>query len=281
MAKSSLDVRFGRCCQIINSLFMIKALFFDIDGTLVSFNTHHIPQSAVDAISEAKRRGVGVYISTGRPVRLINNLGQIEHLIDGYITANGACSMVGDKVVSCISIPEAEARALVGAADREGFAMLVVGERDLTVRNDNAEVDRLFRRMLNVSNLGEDIDIEDVLSQRIIQLTPIIDMPAERRLMPLLPHCVSARWYPDFTDITARGADKGSALRTMAAYLGLDISETMAFGDGGNDRSILREAGVGVAMGNAADDVKAVADYVTTSVDDDGISNALRRFGVI
>ena len=67
----------------------------------------------------------------------------------------------------------------------------------------------------------------------------------------------------------------------MAARLGLDISETMAFGDGGNDLSIIRRAGIGVAMGNAGPDVKAAADYVTTSVDDDGILNALVRLGVI
>lgn len=52
---------------------MIKAIFFDIDGTLVSFNTHRIPQSAIDAISMAKAKGVRIYISTGRPLSLINN----------------------------------------------------------------------------------------------------------------------------------------------------------------------------------------------------------------
>ena len=55
----------------------------------------------------------------------------------------------------------------------------------------------------------------------------------------------------------------------------------MAFGDGGNDISMLRHAGIGVAMGNANDDVKAVADYVTTSVDENGIANALKHFHII
>ena len=68
---------------------------------------------------------------------------------------------------------------------------------------------------------------------------------------------------------------------TMAGRLGLDASETMAFGDGGNDKTIIAAAGVGIAMGNATDEVKAVADYVTTSVDDDGIRNALKHFNII
>lgn len=67
----------------------------------------------------------------------------------------------------------------------------------------------------------------------------------------------------------------------MADYLGLNIDETMAFGDGGNDISIIKKAGIGVAMGNAGDNLKEVADYITTSVDEDGVKNALVHFGVI
>ena len=59
------------------------------------------------------------------------------------------------------------------------------------------------------------------------------------------------------------------------------MGETMAFGDGGNDISIIKEAGIGVAMGNAGEEVKEIADYVTSSVDDDGVKNALLHFGVI
>ena len=90
---------------------MIKALFFDVDGTLVSFKTHQIPQSTIDALTEAKRRGTGIYISTGRPMRLINNLDSIRHLIDGYISATGAYCTIGGDVIRCITIPDNEARA--------------------------------------------------------------------------------------------------------------------------------------------------------------------------
>ena len=79
---------------------MFKALFFDIDGTLVSFATHQIPASTVEALRKAKEKGVKIFISTGRPPSIITNLGQIEGLIDGYITANGAYCFVGKETVS-------------------------------------------------------------------------------------------------------------------------------------------------------------------------------------
>ena len=99
--------------------------------------------------------------------------------------------------------------------------------------------------------------------------------------MARMPQCVSGRWHPEFTDITANGADKGKGILAMARHEGFDVSRTMAFGDGGNDTSMILQAGIGVAMGNAIDDLKRQADYVTTTVDDDGILKALRHFEVI
>ena len=67
----------------------------------------------------------------------------------------------------------------------------------------------------------------------------------------------------------------------MARHEGFNPDRTIAFGDGGNDTSMILQAGIGIAMGNAIDDLKRQADYVTTTVDDDGILNALRHFKVV
>lgn len=99
--------------------------------------------------------------------------------------------------------------------------------------------------------------------------------------MPYLHGCISSRWCQEFADVTARNADKGRGLLAVAAHQGIDVNETAAFGDGGNDIPIVKTAGVGIAMGNANDALKAVADYVTTSVDDDGIYNALKHLKII
>lgn len=261
---------------------MIRSLFFDIDGTLCSFKTHDIPQSTVRALEAAKARGVRIFISTGRPIAIINNLGTIEHLIDGYITTNGAYCFTGGTTVCCTPIPADDVQTLLDDAVENGYPCIVAADCGIAVYGDAREiVDRVFRGELNVSNLDIDRPNDDVINGNILQITSFCSPEHEKTLMGKVSHCVSGRWHPAFTDITADGADKGKGLAAMAKHLGLDISETMAFGDGGNDISIIRRAGIGVAMGNAGADVKAAADYVTTSVDEDGVMNALLHFGVI
>lgn len=257
------------------------ALFFDIDGTLVSFKTHEIPASAILALTQAKANGHQVFIATGRPPIIITNLGAIEHLIDGYVTTNGALCYIGDDIVSCQAIPIDDARRIVDDAKEKGYGLIVVGERDIAVLDPIGNVDRIFRQELAVKNLELSIPVDKVLQQRILQMTPFFDADYERELMARLPHCTSGRWHPEFTDITGALADKGQGVLTMAAHIGLDVSHTLAFGDGGNDLSMIRTAGIGIAMGNAIDVLKADADYITTSVDDDGIRNALKHFELI
>lgn len=87
---------------------MIRAAFFDIDGTLVSFKTHKIPQSAVDAIKALHDQGGRVYISTGRPIAIVTNIGQISDIVDGYITFNGAYTFVGNDDINIDAIPASD-----------------------------------------------------------------------------------------------------------------------------------------------------------------------------
>lgn len=258
---------------------MIKALFFDIDGTLVSFKTHVIPQSTVDALRQAKDRGAKVYISTGRPVDFINNLSQIEDLIDGYITTTGALCIVGNEKFGCHSISKENVEKILAAANKWNKSCIVVGAEDCGVLNDSEELTKQFREGLNLHYDFHPLD--EVLKEPILQISPFFDENEEAEVMKGITGCVSSRWHPAFTDITNINADKGKALLVMAKHEGFKIEETMAFGDGGNDLPIIKQAGIGVAMGNARESVKAIADYVTTSVDNDGIKNALLHFNVI
>jgi len=265
----------------MNNMTERYALFFDIDGTLVSFKTHEIPDSTIQALAQAKANGSRVYIATGRPPVILNNLGAIENLIDGYITTNGALCFVGDELVCCQPIPQEDVMTCVEDAKEKGYSLIVVGRKDVAVLDPTGDVDRIFRQMLAVKNLDQASPLDVVLQQDILQLTPFFPADYEPELLARMPQCVSGRWHPEFTDITANGADKGKGIIAMASHEGFDPSRTMAFGDGGNDSSMILQAGIGIAMGNAIDALKEQADYVTTSVDDDGILQALRHYNVI
>lgn len=262
-------------------MVLIKALFLDIDGTLVSFETHSIPSSTIAALTEAKARGVHIFISTGRPLAIINNLQAIEHLIDGYITSNGAYCFIGKEEVVCKPIPEEDVKRVLALSDEHGFSCIVVSKTEIMVHNADELFDSIFRKMLNVKNIQDDVPATTFLEQPILQLTPLITPEQEAALLPQLRHCMSTRWYPAFTDITLTGIDKAAGIDAFVAHQGLQLSETMAIGDGGNDIAMLRHAGVGVAMGNASAEVKEAADYVTESVDEDGVRKALEKFGVV
>ena len=257
------------------------ALFFDIDGTLVSFKSHEIPASTIFALTQAKANGSRVYIATGRPPVILTNLGAIEHLIDGYITTNGALSYVGDQLVCCQPIPMQDVMTCVNDAQEKGYILIVVGRKEVAVLDPKGDVDRIFRQMLAVKNLDKASPLDEVLQQDVLQLTPFFPADYEPQLLARMSQCVSGRWHPEFTDITANGADKGKGIQAIARHEGFDPSHTIAFGDGGNDTSMILQAGIGVAMGNAIDVLKQQADYITSSVDEDGILNALRHFRVV
>ena len=108
-------------------------------------------------------------------------------------------------------------------------------------------------------------------------------MPPERdeELRQAMPDCFVTRWCDVFCDIVPSNSSKPAGIRAALEHYGLRQEETIAFGDGGNDIPIIEYAGIGVAMGNATDDVKAAADYVTDTVDEDGVVTALQRFGVL
>jgi Cof subfamily protein (haloacid dehalogenase superfamily) len=255
---------------------MIKALFFDIDGTLVSFKTHRIPDSTRKAIETVRSKGVKVFIATGRHFSVINNLDDMT--FDGYITMNGCYCLQGDgNVIFKKSIEQSDVVRFIDYMQREKeFPCLFVEEHTLSLNYIDDEmqflVDLLKQDTLPVN------DLDYYRDKELFQLTAFFKDSQEKEMTRLLPNSSFLRWYPSFADVIAKGVDKGVGIDQFCNYYGFSLDETMAFGDGGNDIEMLRHAGIGVAMGNATDNVKRAADYVTDSVDDDGILKALRHF---
>ena len=159
---------------------MTKALFFDIDGTLVSFRTHEIPASAVEALSAAKAKGHRIFIATGRPRVIINNLGPLQErgLIDGYVTMNGAYCFVGDEVIYKSSIPTDDVRTLTDYCAQRSIPCIVVGEHTICVCQPDERVQQIFHEHLRVTTPLPDTPLHEAIDgKEIFQLTPFLDDP--------------------------------------------------------------------------------------------------------
>lgn len=261
---------------------MTKAIFLDIDGTLVSFKTHTIPQSTIDALVEAHSKGVKIFIATGRPSVIINNLGALQErgIIDGYAAMNGAYCFVGDKVLHKCAIPAEDVRAIASVCKERDYACIFVREKSISACLVNNELREIFYNHLHVDHIRE-VDFEEAVQGEILMVTPFMTKEQEQEIIPLTSHCEIGRWHPAFSDISASGNTKQHGIDIICSHFGIRLEDTMAIGDGGNDISMLKHAGIGIAMGNANEEVKSYADYVTTSVDEDGIANALKHFGII
>ena len=256
----------------------IKAVFFDIDGTLVSFTTHTVPESARRAIGELRQRGVKVFISTGRLLKHVSIVSDIE--VDGYITVNGSyCITAAGDVIFERAFTRQTVERVIDLAEQYGFDLNVMTHDNMYVTGMGERV-QYIAKMINI--MPEVTDVRAIAAtQSVVQMCPYIDNELEQKIMPLLPDCVGSRWIDLFMDLNLKGVDKSLGISEVMKYYGMDLSQAMAFGDGGNDIPMVRDAAIGVAMGNACDELKQVADYVTSSVDEDGVERALEHFGLI
>jgi len=254
---------------------LIKAIFFDIDGTLVSFTTHSVPQSTIDAIHDVRQRGIKVFIATGRPRPFINNIAGVEY--DGIMSVNGASIIMNDGTVVCHKpVDKDDIRRMVAYQNLHPMAVAYATDDDAFVTHYSEDFREVFA-LLDLPN-PKLLPASEALSMDVMQVIAFFKEVDEPHIMSnVLSNCDAQRWHPYFADCIAGGTSKATGIDDIVDYLGIDLSETMAFGDGGNDKLMLQHAGVGVAMGNASDEVMACADIITDSVDDDGIARILRN----
>lgn len=261
----------------------IKAIFFDIDGTLVPFATPGIPQEVKDAIAAVREKGVKVFIATGRHLAWIDNLGDTD--FDGYVTVNGSMCLLSDKK-TCIErrcIDRGDIKRAIEFSHRSPIPLVVISaEGEIFINRIDESVEHV-KRMLRVKH----IDVRDIDCAEHMDVVQMMAFGTEEQRIDsgifgkVLKECEPTSWNPYFCDVIPRGSDKSVGIDRMIEYFGIDLSETMAFGDGGNDIGMLRHCAIGVAMGNAEEEVKEAADYITTTDKDHGVVNAFRHFGLI
>ena len=260
---------------------MIKAAFFDIDGTLVSLATHEVPESAARALRRMHERGIKLFVATGRPPYGMPPAAKslFERVPFGaFLTFNGQlcydergdyrdCPIDGDDV-----------QVLVCQASSGMYEVSFMQRTRSFVSRRSERVEAVDKA---VGTPYDDGDLSMAFDEPTYQMCAYVDPGDEGQFMNVCQHVEYTRWCDGFCDVIPAGGGKPAGIAATLERFGLRSEECIAFGDGGNDIPMFGCVGTSVAMGNAGDAVKAAASYVTTDIDEGGIWNACEHFSLL
>ncbi len=263
-------------------------LVLDIDGTLVG-SDKTISEKTREAIIKAQQRGKIVAIASGRSIAGIRKTASNISLeqYGGYVIAYNGTTVVNCKTGECIynqMVPKELVKPVYEAAKRVNAGIVVY--------NDNT------KEMISGNGLNEYIKIDaeacNVTINEVSDCVKAINFPFNKFLLSGKPEHMAEvekimakefgdrlnvfRSDPFYVELLPRYVDKGVAVEKLVKHLDIQREKVICIGDSYNDLPMLRFAGMGVAMGNAQQEVKEIADYVTASNDEDGIVNVIDKF---
>ncbi len=253
----------------------IKAIFFDIDGTLRDFQTGRIPDSTKEALLEARKAGILLFIATGRHKLEMEEEDLLEGIpFDGYVTLNGQYCYCGERVIYDFPIDPVEVDKTLTLLEEEPFPCLFMEGDCMYINMVNSMVEKV---QLEIgTRIPQVLNVERARSQRIYQIIPYVSYDMESKLRKHLVGCEFIRWHDEMAcDVIPAGGSKWRGIMKMSAHYGFSAHEMAAIGDGTNDISMITGAGLGIAMGNASDTVKEAAGYITDSIEADGLKKAV------
>jgi HAD-superfamily hydrolase, subfamily IIB len=268
-----------------------KALFFDVDGTLVNFQGK-MPASARTALKKAQQNGHQIVLCSGRSkIQIYPWL--LELGFDGIIAATGAYVECGGKVLHRHFMTGEELRtitALLNEADACYSAQ--AGTRMITSAKHRERQIARFKRLSDdemIEQIWQHIELADDLVQyedieKLVYYESKMSVQQIRERLSGVCDVTESSFeeaIDDSGEITCSGIHKAFGMQKYIAYAGISQKDTVAFGDGPNDFDMIEYAGIGVAMGNAVEALKRRADFVTKGIDEDGVAYAMEELGLI
>ncbi len=258
----------------------VKAIFFDIDGTLTDMATHEMPKSTEIALQKLKDNNVKIFICTGRALVELRTTKMLDDsLFDGAIYMNGQYCIYDGKIVLDFPLTKEQICAVKKYVTERNISCNFFTDNDTFV---NMVDERLITAQQAIGTPIPRIECMDHIEDlRIYQACPSVNEQEEKELGALIEGVKTTRWSSFGIDVVAKDAGKDKGIKGIAEYLGLDLRETMSFGDGHNDIPMLETTMISVAMGNAVDELKEKASYITDCLNEDGVYNALKYFEII
>lgn len=274
-----------------------KLIFIDIDGTLFNHKKDDIPESAKEAILNAKSKGHKIFLSTGRPYADIDK--EILDLpLDGMIVSCGAVVYVENKPIYCKTYPQKELINLIQFMSNNniGFSLDGIHKNYLSeeaficlsgLMFKNNEDSELNRAMMAKNNCFPFEEMKEEDLKEVVKISIFTkNKESCEKLFQKIPDSLTGFMYKNYHldlyngEISIKGITKATGLKQITNYLNKAIEATVAIGDSLNDLDILQAAGLSICMGNGADECKKVADFTTKDISDDGLAYALKHFNL-
>ena len=256
----------------------IKIIFFDVDDTLRTSKTGFIPASIPTVFKQLREKGILVGIASGRGI--FGMVPEIRELNpDFFVTLNGA--YIEDKKGNVIyqnHIAKKDVEEYIAWTRRVGIEYSLVGSHvaKLSTRTDliSKTVDSLYP--------GLEVDPNFHEKQDIYQMWTFENQGDALALPDSLSNVLRmVRWHRYSSDVVPISGSKATGVEKVVEYLGLKPENVMVFGDGLNDLELFDYAGISVAMAVSHEKIKEKADYITKTVEEDGIFDALEGFGMV
>ena len=270
----------------------VKLIAFDLDGTLLD-RQKNIPEANLQALKAAAEAGALLVPATGR---IYTGIPELIRTLPGaryFITINGAYAYdaADDRnlytselsVDTCLRLIDYMDRLPViydCYQDNWGYITRSMFQRAEEFIPDPGIMKMMRELRTPVDNLSETLRQKGRPVQKMqMHFQDLAERDRQLKLVAeRFPETAVSSSLPWNIEINSAGATKGRALKALCQALGIDLRDTLAFGDGTNDLDMIRTAGIGIAMGNGAEEVKAAADWVAPNNDDAGVAAGIYRF---
>ena len=269
-----------------NNSIAYRAIALDLDGTLTNHDKEVTPITR-QALMKAQKDGAHIILASGRPTYGIAPIA--DHLeinrYDGYVLSYNGGKIVkwqtkeeiysnhlpNDVIPILYNYTKEKDHALLGYSGKE----IITEMPDDKYVKEESRINKMQIRKIN--NLME--SLEPNPTKLLMTGDPSLMIKAEEELSELVGNRMDVfRSAPFFIELVPRGIDKAQSLNRLLGLIGLTPNDMIAFGDGYNDLSMLKLAGIGVAMANAVPEVRAEADFITKSNEEDGVAFAIQKF---